>query len=408
MNSNTINWLHITDLHTGQNGQTHLWPNFRAEFERDLKMLISTNGPIDLIFFTGDLVQSGERKQYEQLESSLIKLWDFFKTNNSNPKLVIVPGNHDLRRPDPTKSSVMALSGWHTQNQIAEVFWKESKSDIRKCITKCFDEYSRWIENTKIPILDRHKGQIPGDFTSKFSKGGTQIGIVGLNSTFLQINDTHKEKTLVISSRQLHSACPIDYAEWADSNHFNILLTHHPRSWLCASAAEELSREIAPPGRFRMHLCGHLHEETISLNSDSGATPILTHQGSSLFGLEYHGTAKTEKRQHGYLYGQWSTDGKKINEKLWPRLAVRKDDGALILGQNHGIHLKADGAISNNFDCNINIIAEQIKIEPKKTDHSDFLEPRQNEFAINKFPKFLYPNKKQVLHGILWVGAEGK
>ena len=126
----TINWLHLTDLHFGQNGQGHLWPNLRAEFERDLQDLVSKYGPPDLVLFSGDLVFSGERKQFQELEIALTKLWDFFSANGSAPKLVTVPGNHDLRRPDPSRASSLALASWHQQADVRHAFWGDRKSVV--------------------------------------------------------------------------------------------------------------------------------------------------------------------------------------------------------------------------------------------------------------------------------------
>ena len=55
----TISWLHLTDLHVGMSEQAHLWPNVRNAFLTDLERLCAKTGPWSLVFFTGDLVQSG-------------------------------------------------------------------------------------------------------------------------------------------------------------------------------------------------------------------------------------------------------------------------------------------------------------------------------------------------------------
>src|SRR5438067_11104127 len=86
--NSSINWLHLTDWHVGLSAQGHLWPNLRGEFERDLREMQRQTGPIDLVFITGDLVQSGERRQFHELEQNLKRLWSFFETSGSHPLLV--------------------------------------------------------------------------------------------------------------------------------------------------------------------------------------------------------------------------------------------------------------------------------------------------------------------------------
>ena len=49
------------------------------------------------MLFSGDLVQKGT--EYAQLEDIFGKIWDCFRKLDCNPKLLAVPGNHDLPSP---------------------------------------------------------------------------------------------------------------------------------------------------------------------------------------------------------------------------------------------------------------------------------------------------------------------
>ena len=40
-----FSWLHLTDLHCGQTGEKHLWPNFRKAFFEDLAKVYERCGP---------------------------------------------------------------------------------------------------------------------------------------------------------------------------------------------------------------------------------------------------------------------------------------------------------------------------------------------------------------------------
>src|SRR5205085_1299251 len=215
-----INWLHLSDWHVGRSAQGHLWPNLRFEFEKDLTTLIRQYGGLDLVLFTGDLVQSGERKQFHELEQNLKRMWSFFETLGCSPRILTIPGNHDLRRPDASKSAPLALGGWHEQPDVRETFWRTTPSDLRRCVEKTFEEYDRWLAQTQIPRLPTEKGLLPGDLATTFEKDGLRIGIVGLNSTFLQLRRGDYEGRLAISARQFGEMCGPDYVAWLERHHF--------------------------------------------------------------------------------------------------------------------------------------------------------------------------------------------
>ena len=61
-----INWIHITDLHIGVSGYDILFPKLKHEFEKDLISMIRKLGKIDIVFFTGDITQSGKKEEFDQ------------------------------------------------------------------------------------------------------------------------------------------------------------------------------------------------------------------------------------------------------------------------------------------------------------------------------------------------------
>jgi 3',5'-cyclic AMP phosphodiesterase CpdA len=100
-----FNWLHLTDLHWGLDGQDSLWPNARTAFFDDLEKIHERSGPWNAVLFTGDFVQQGKREEFEQLEEKVLgPLWQHLdKLGSGKAQLLAVPGNHDLTRPDAKK-----------------------------------------------------------------------------------------------------------------------------------------------------------------------------------------------------------------------------------------------------------------------------------------------------------------
>jgi predicted MPP superfamily phosphohydrolase len=315
-------WLHLTDLHFGMSGQKWLWPNIREEFFRDLEKLHRKSGPWDLVLFTGDFVQKGGADEFEKLNEMLDGLWEHLRKLGSDPVLVGVPGNHDLVRPKAADPVVAALrTGWGDMH-VQREFWTKPKSAYRKAIQKAFKNYTTWWAAHTLPRLDSHRpGLLPGDFSATIEKGGRKLGVVGLNTTFLQLEGGDYKGKLAVSPQQFHQACGNDGVSWVREHDLCILLTHQPPDWLRPESQQNLYGEIAVPGRFAVHLFGHMHESATRTLAQGGADARREWQGCSLFGLEEWGEAAKELRLHGYSAGRVELTDATCFIRIWPRKA---------------------------------------------------------------------------------------
>jgi predicted MPP superfamily phosphohydrolase len=93
-----IRILHISDLHECGSREKEAWRRQSVlgdEFMQNLNML-SAEGPIDLVLFTGDLANFGLADEYEAATSFVD---DVLKTVNlPRERFFSVPGNHDISR----------------------------------------------------------------------------------------------------------------------------------------------------------------------------------------------------------------------------------------------------------------------------------------------------------------------
>lgn len=345
----TVSWMHITDWHVGQSEQNCRWPSVRTEFERDFAEVSKWAGQLDLVFFSGDLVQSGRREEFEVLELRLQKLWSFFEKNGSVPKLIVIPGNHDLSRPHGADPVALALTSWHEKPQVQNAFWDSAHPQLRTGVASWFYEYSEWQKRTKIPNLPpSHRGPLIGDALYSYEKEGVKIGILGINSTFLQFRADLLQGQLAVSPHQVPIVPDSDFAAFLDQHHIRVLMTHQPRSWLSLHSQAEYDSDIWPPGRFDLHLCGHLHEADPSCISKGGSVARQVYQGTSFFGYDNVGDGKVERR-HGYMLGQWLLQEGKIVERVWPRVAHKKHDGALGLVADPGSYLSQEQFVERTW-----------------------------------------------------------
>jgi tetratricopeptide (TPR) repeat protein len=335
MSTEPFSWLHLTDFHYGLKGQDCLWPNLREPFLESLAPLHERCGPWQVVFFTGDLVQSGESAQFAKLQAEVLDpLWRRLADLGSGDALLLaVPGNHDLYRPnpkspefdDPAMETLLQPSSF---SKIADRFWTKPNCAYRRAVNDSFAAYNEWWEKTPHRPANVTKGALPGDFSTTIEHGKRHIGIVGLNTAFLQLGDGDYEGHLVWDAQQLHAVCDHGVDLWAKQHDLCLLLTHHGRNWLTEEARKHGDSEISPARRFAAHLFGHQHEARIEYIRHGGSKDAVRFcQGCSVFGLQKFGNPPQFKRTHGYAAGRIEFGAEETILRLWPRVATNNSGG---------------------------------------------------------------------------------
>lgn len=238
-------WLHLTDLHVGAESH-YLWPDVEHAVLDDLRKLSDRLAGIDAVFFTGDLVHRGDPAEYEQFDAIRAKILEALTRDGIAPVFLCVPGNHDLARPASPETSMLA-KGFR---DVREAFYRMPDGLLRTAIDNAFKGWREW--HMALPPDDRvqrQDGLLPGDFVATLKLGARRIGVVGLNTTFLQLSDQITKEGLSLDARQIARLWPEGGDSWAEQHDATILITHQPPGWLDAEGARELSEEIAPAGR---------------------------------------------------------------------------------------------------------------------------------------------------------------
>ena len=335
--SSMFNWLHLTDLHFGLAGQQPLWPNVRDKFFEDLASLRERTGPWDAVLFTGDFVQRGAKPEFQKLDEEVLgPLWDELqRLGSGDAVLLAVPGNHDLVRPldpndkrKPTPAERCLLNpDWFAD--VSDEFWQEPQSLYREVVDKAFANFVKWRNGCRLPQPPGMRdGLLPGDFaTTLTTADGRHVGVLGLNTTFLQLAGGDYQGKLAWDLRQFHAACGGDGPGWVAEHDVCLLLTHQGPEWLDTHSRDEVYSEINPAGRFAVHLFGHMHENVIRSTSTGGGKPLRQWQGNSLFSLEPWGEPPKFERRHGYAIGRIEFDGDAATIRHWPRKTVKDTNG---------------------------------------------------------------------------------
>ena len=258
----TIGVLHLSDLHFGLERLGTLWPSIRERFFDDLRKNHSKTGPWNLLTFTGDLTQRGAKEEFDGANKILVEILAELKKLGSSPIVLAVPGNHDLVRPAKQQDPYVlnALKRWGEIPEVDDFLWKEG-SAARQLLEGAFQNYAQWSEDwlkkQEKQFANLHRGILPGDFSASISFGEYSVGIMGLNSAFLQLDGSEYRGRLAIDPRQFHGACECrDGSIWAQQHTLNLLLTHHGPEWLSAASREAYEADIYVPERFLAHLHG--------------------------------------------------------------------------------------------------------------------------------------------------------
>ncbi len=357
----SFSWLHLTDFHQGMRGHNLFSPQVKQIFFEDLNNFCDRWGKLDLVLFTGDLTFQGSSDEFQEVNDFLTELENKL---GYLPTLLAVPGNHDLVRPSNLNDvPLFKLLKSQPDNQEIE---EQLKVDLRKGesvhsqkISNAFAHYVNWLRSSKHQLTNLNNGMLPGDFSHTFEKDGCKLGILGLNTSFVQLTGGDYEGKLILDVEQFHNACRShgynDGPTWANDHHACVLLTHHPSTWLTKNSQEKFQQEIVP--YFDVHLCGHLHEAASQNVSQNWAKSQLTWQGRSFFGLEYCDKPKQLKRLHGYTVGRIELNGKRGEFKFWPREArLQGDQRKIVPDYSFNLHDNIPHTKSNNstkFELNL-------------------------------------------------------
>ncbi|MBK8253574.1 MAG: AAA-like domain-containing protein [Polyangiaceae bacterium] len=337
----SIGWLAISDLHVG--APSSLWQQAEDEFLRDLERVHKHVGPIDLVFCTGDVVEGGTAAQFEALTDKLSAIFKELRSLGSQPGFVVVPGNHDLVRADERTPGYRTLVAWsHDADLRSTVFWHDTHGKpLRDLVRTSFENMTAWLTEFRktFPLPSdwtlTENGLLPGDFALTARSSDLTLGLVGLNSAFLQVVGRAQRGTVAVHPHQVHHLVGDPHA-WADRHDACLLLTHHPPDWFTPDALPLYQGALFRPDVFAAHFAGHKHEPEVS----SPSTPQRLFQIPSLLGLEtWTGTHAPESmRTHGYWAGRLSVDeSRRTSLRIWPRVTqVHKASGQRVrLIPNH-------------------------------------------------------------------------
>lgn len=321
----SFRWLHLSDLHAGMEGHSWLWPGLKSKFLEDLRRVHAKAGAWDVVIFSGDLTQRGAASEYEKVTEALHEIWAVQKELGFSPALVAVPGNHDLARPGASKSQALVLKDWWNQKDARKATLTDPSSEYRQLLRDAFAAFTNWKAAAKasgLPLAQETPGLFPGDFSTTITTPAGRLGVVGLNSAWLQLDGGDFREKLSVEVQQLLEVTASDPDNWRKQHDRSVLVTHHPSDWLHPEALDLWWSDINPTYGFDAHLFGHMHDPDVISLASGGSQPRRFIQAASLFGLEKYEDKVT--RINGYSVGALDLNG---SLRVWPRINKKMKSG---------------------------------------------------------------------------------
>jgi predicted phosphodiesterase len=338
-------------------GAKNLWTQVKEKFHEDVKRHYAQHGCIDVVIFSGDITQKSDPSEYQLAFDELSELWELFYELGAPPKLFIVPGNHDLIRPEGGSTLLSSLDAWRKRPANIESLLTRDDHSYRKEILAAFANYLSFVGKlrlSRIPVLMDNTGALPGDCSAVIEVNNMRIGFVGLNSAWSQLEQEKKEGDLEFSSEQIHHVVEKEITKWIAGNNINLLVTHHPVSWLTSEAQKEFLEEVNPLNRFDAHLFGHMHEHKAIGQEYSQKSRKKDIQVASLFGLEKASDGSID-RAHGYYFAKVKADDRQL--LIWPRKAEPVVGGGWRINEDR--YSLPDGDDFNSHTINVRGLPEE-------------------------------------------------
>ncbi|NOK06940.1 MULTISPECIES: tetratricopeptide repeat protein [Myxococcus] len=269
--------LHISDLHIRGDWEREAWRRRRVlgdAWRRNLDEIL-TDGPVDLVAFTGDLAFSGRPVEYEGVLLFLDEM--LARINCPRERLFLVPGNHDVDRSVASASwkelrellrpsDAQEFSQW----MVSEKGWapRGFRASMRDEVLARQAAYREWVAK----VLDR-PGLLPSTAlhprlgyreTLRLSGHPFPVHIIGLDSAWLAGDDNDSGRLWLTDDQVMRLATN----EGGELGGVRVALIHHPLSQLMDGSCAQ--RLLA--GHVDLLLRGHLHEAEALLSEEPSSS----------------------------------------------------------------------------------------------------------------------------------------
>lgn len=242
-----IRWLHISDLHLGNDDMS-------SSRMRDKLLTILTEkiGHMDYVFLTGD-IRTANMKDNRFTQG----MADFIKDVCSHcgigtERLFIVPGNHDINRDIAGRDDAIRKVKFERKGYYDSKSGKINNDDLA-AIWRGQEDFRNFLSLLYSPEqLANYENQLAPNFVVETD----DFNIIHLDTT-VTYTKGQEAHDLIIGTKYLY-----EIVKTLNKKKPSILLTHYPIISLLQDEKNEVSNILLENG-VRLWLCGHEHDQNL-------------------------------------------------------------------------------------------------------------------------------------------------
>ena len=267
-----LNILHISDAHIQKKNMTEI-SEIVQKLVADVKKVEEEKKlSIDLVCFTGDLIQRGDEalegeKQWALATDILITPL-LRELGLSDERFVFVPGNHevDISKIVPRLEKGLIIESLRDINEIMDNFYDSYNGRV-----------SYFYELVKKRLPDVRLRNLGYSYNIEINR--LKVGIACVDSAWRSSGKGKIEKgKLYVGAKQIREL----YQDISKSD-IKICMIHHPVDWLEDCESLEIERELS---KFNIVLRGHIHEEDLKQIARMRFTTLYSTAGK-LYPLDF-------------------------------------------------------------------------------------------------------------------------
>lgn len=244
--------VHLSDFHIRQENIENI-KEIRAALVEDIKINCE-HGQIAFLVFSGDLVFSGTKENYElALDEFILPMINELDLQEN--QIIYVPGNHEVDISKVDKDFSQSFnSRILTSGVSANDLTKHNVKDRLSAFFDFIELFFKWPQNELV-------------FSKQINICDTKYGITLVNTAWNTAGDSDYEaKKIIIPRNSFVSAMKL--VENCDKK---ILVMHHPIDWFYDYNAAEIEVLL---NKYDFVLTGHKHFENISMQIGMNGTTI--------------------------------------------------------------------------------------------------------------------------------------
>lgn len=260
--------LHLSDLHIDKDHLRDQRIVLSALFA-DIKHTVASQGPYDLVFFTGDLIAKGGYSEANLAAVEKEFLLPLIEAAEIQPEqLFLVPGNHDVNLKGQSGLLVGAQKSLNTEDDVARYLDDAIKAGV-DCGLEGFQRLVNKVSAGTNAVLSNNHYR-----AYLFDIDGLKIGIGALNSAWGATGAPSDGDygRLRIGRKQLDEV--VEAIKEAD---IKLALLHHPVAWLTPKDAQNSQRQFLL--HFDAVFHGHNHEPDALVSTGTSNSYFVSNAG---------------------------------------------------------------------------------------------------------------------------------